>query len=105
MHTSIMKQGINLPLPIGRQMLRYLQKAGSIPFKLLWKTNVTTPNIPPFLPPALCAYPQLGSAVLDGFPPQSLCIPSPLTGGVGSEGEKALMMCKHCSAIMITALS
>ena len=47
---------------------------------------------------------QLGSAVPAASPPSFLCTPSLLAGGVVRETEKALTLCKHCSAITKTSL-
>ena len=47
---------------------------------------------------------QLGSAVPAVSPPNSLCPPSLLTGGVGEEAEKPLALCEHCSEIAKTSL-
>jgi len=72
------------------------------------KKNIT-PKVPPFFFPQgllLCMmsygtghpFGQLGSAVLPVSPPSHLCTPSLLAGGVVQGVEKALTVCKHCSA-------
>lgn len=52
--------------------------------------------------PHIQEYPldQLGWAVLPVSPPNCLCTPSLLSGGVGWEATKALALWEHCSAIM-----
>ena len=47
---------------------------------------------------------QLGSAVPAVSPPSFLCTPSLLTGRAVWEAEKALTLCKHCSAVTKTSL-
>lgn len=47
---------------------------------------------------------QLGSAVPAGSPPNSLCSPAS-SGGVGQGAEKALVLCKHHSAVTKTSLN
>lgn len=51
-----------------------------------------------------CPSVELESAVLDGSPPSSLCIPNSLVGRVGWEMEKVLILCKLCSALTETSL-
>ena len=71
---------------------------------------------PSFFFPQLCMlsmlsygmeYPfgQLGSAVPAVSPPNFLCTPSLLAGGVGWGAEKALTQCEHCSAVTKTSLN
>jgi len=47
---------------------------------------------------------QLGSAVPAVSPPSFLCTLSPLTGGAVGGAEKALALCKHCSATTKTLM-
>lgn len=47
----------------------------------------------------------LGPTVLPVSPHNSLCTPSFLTGGMGWEAEKSLMLCKPYSEVMKTSLS
>jgi len=47
----------------------------------------------------------LGSAVLAASPPSFLCTPSPVAGGMVRGAEKALALCKCCSAITKISLS
>ena len=47
---------------------------------------------------------QLGSAVPAMFPPNFLCNPIPLAGGVVWGAEKNLSLCNHCSAVTKTSL-
>ena len=47
---------------------------------------------------------QLGSAVPTVSPPNFLCTSNLLTGRAVWEAEKALTLCKHCSAITKTSL-
>lgn len=45
-----------------------------------------------------------GSAFLPISSPNSLCSPSTLPGEWGEDAEKALMLCKHCPAIVKTSV-
>ena len=116
--TSKAKQEIDSPLPMGRQVFSHLQESRAPSHvTVTWEeTNAITPNVPPsFFFPQLymlsmtsygLEYPcgQLGSAVPAVSPPNFLCTPSLLAGGVGWEAEKALTLRKHCSAITKTPL-
>jgi len=117
MHTSKAKQGIHSPLPIGRQVFSHLQKSHAPSHLTVTWGDKGHHSEHPLIPPSPSFillsttsygmdYPvvQVRSAVSAVFPPNFLCTSSLLTGGVGWEAEKALILYKHCSAVTKTSL-
>lgn len=111
LHTRKTKQGIDSLLPMGRQVFCHPWGAQPHHMEQVGNTNTITPNVLSFLPPLYlltmlsCGleYPSglLGSPVLAGFPPKHPYIP----WKCGSmKAEKALALCKPCSAITKTSL-
>ena len=82
---------------LGTQTLQFQKSPPSFFFPSLYMLSMTSYGV---------GYPsgQLGSAVLAGSSPTFLCTPRLLTGGVVWEAEKALTLCKNCSAVTKTSL-
>ena len=106
-HTRKAKQGICSLLPIVRQVCSHLQESRA-PSRVTPSLRTCPPPSSFFLQLLFLSmtsygvkYPfgQLGSAVPAVSPPSFPCTPSLLTGGVEWEAERALTLCKHCSAI------
>lgn len=74
---------------------------------LLWNTNPVIPNVTSFLPQCYVLtmtsyslkHPLGHLAVPVVFPPNSPCTPSLLASMAVQEAEKALALCRSCSAI------
>lgn len=113
MHKNKAEQGI-YSFPINRQAFSHLQKSrASLQVLVTWEEKHRT-FLPSFFSQLYMLsttsygleYPcgQLGSAVSAVSPPSSFGIPSQLPVGAARETEKALTMCKHCSATAKTSL-
>ena len=118
MHASKAKQGIHSLLPIGRQAFSRLQESRAPScITVTWEDKHHHSKRPPFLllPSAFYAEHDVigyGISLWSVGLSCPSCVPSQLFlhaqsthWWVGVTAEKALTLCKHCSAIMKTSLN
>lgn len=104
MHASKAKQEIHSPFPMAGRYSAVSRKAGlHHVWQWIEKTNAITVNVPSFLLPQALYAEHDAVKFADPFGQMQLHVPAvspPTTPGWDiREGEKALTLCKHCSAV------